>query len=282
MAFKAVALPRLMQARSDVITKEVRTARMGIFHPGATWDNQRLPGRPLSRANDHSCLEAVATSLMQQDVRQTMTIPTIKFVAKYDRVPLKKTWMNGCPSAVSLIATRSGPTVKQRVMAIRKPKAAFGPTVHIIALGIVIEASWSSSDMCTEQSYPIKAVNGAVNPIIDESPVVGQPPLFSKWNRTSDAFPRGARTHIGMNTAKKPARWRIKIQPSTKGSRTARKVLKKMAKTMMPMVSKVACHASKPYVSSFSAMRPWMMPPTMKATEARNTCQPTAQSQPVV
>ncbi|RYF37810.1 MAG: hypothetical protein EOO38_25690, partial [Cytophagaceae bacterium] len=55
----------------------------------------------------------------------------------------------------------------------------------------------------------------------------------------------------------------------------ARKVLKKMAKTMMPMVSKVACHASKPYVSSFSAMRPWMMPPTMKATDARNTCQPT-------
>jgi hypothetical protein len=147
---------------------------------------------------------------------------------------------------------------------------------------VPLPRTFQNLHICTEQSYPIKAVSGAVSPIIDESPVVGQPPLFSKLSRTSEAFPRGESTHIGMNTAKNPAKCKIKMQPSTKGSRTARKVLKKMAKTMMPMVRRVACHAWKPYVSSFRAMRPWMIPPTMKATEARNTCQPTAQSQPVV
>jgi hypothetical protein len=44
--------------------------------------------------------------------------------------------MKGWPIGVSLMATRSGPTVKQSVIAIRKPKAAFGPTVHMIALGM--------------------------------------------------------------------------------------------------------------------------------------------------
>lgn len=144
------------------MTRDVKTARIGMFQPGATCESHRLAGRPLSRANDQSCLEAVATSLIQHEVRQTMTMPTMKFVARYDRVPLKKTydtlditdaksialkytWMKGWPIGVSLIAVKSGPTVKQSVIAMRKPKAAFGPTVHMIALGIVIDASWSSS-----------------------------------------------------------------------------------------------------------------------------------------
>lgn len=46
------------------------------------------------------------------------------------------TWRKGWPKGVSLIATRSGPTVKHSVIAIRKPNAAFGPTVHMIALGM--------------------------------------------------------------------------------------------------------------------------------------------------
>ena len=92
----------------------------------------------------------------------------------------------------------------------------------------------------------MRAVSGAVSPIIEDKPVVGQPPLFSKFNRTSDAFPRGDNTHIGMKTAKNPAKCRIRMQPSTKGSRTARNVLKKMAKSMTAIVSRVACHASKP------------------------------------
>jgi hypothetical protein len=143
IALRAVVLPRLMQARSEVMTREVKTARIGMFQPGATCESQRLAGRPLSRANDQSCLEAVATSLMQQDVRQTMTMPTMKFVARYERVPLKKTWMKGWPIGVSLIASRSGPTVKQSVIAIRNPKAALGPTVHMIALGMARVSSVS-------------------------------------------------------------------------------------------------------------------------------------------
>lgn len=70
----------------------------------------------------------------------------------------------------------------------------------------------------------MSAVRGAVNPIIAERPVVGQPPLFSKFSKTSEAFARGESTHIGMNTAKKPAKCKIKMQPSTKGNRTAKKV----------------------------------------------------------
>lgn len=38
-----------------------------------------------------------------------------------------------------------GPPTKQSVMAMRKPRRAFGPTVHMIALGIVREASCNSS-----------------------------------------------------------------------------------------------------------------------------------------
>ena len=36
IAFKAVVEPRLMQARRDVITRDVSTARIGMFQPGAT------------------------------------------------------------------------------------------------------------------------------------------------------------------------------------------------------------------------------------------------------
>lgn len=92
----------------------------------------------------------------------------------------------------------------------------------------------------------MRAVSGAVSPIIEDKPVVGQPPLFSKLSRTSDALPRGDNTHIGTKTAKNPAKCKMRIQPSTNGSRTARNVLKKMAKSMIAIVSRVACHASKP------------------------------------
>lgn len=52
MAFKAVEEPRLMQARREVMMKEMRTERRGMFQPGATWDIQVEPGTPLSRAKD--------------------------------------------------------------------------------------------------------------------------------------------------------------------------------------------------------------------------------------
>lgn len=107
IALRAVVEPRFMQASSDVMMKEMRTDRNGMFQPGVTWvqiisskevlqdSTGRLTcaiqpenGKPLSLANDHSCREAVATSLMQHEVKQTTTMDTMALVAAKDRVPL--------------------------------------------------------------------------------------------------------------------------------------------------------------------------------------------------
>lgn len=45
---------------------------------------------------------------------------------------------------------------------------------------------------------------GASRPIIDESPVLDQPPKLVNSSRTSDALARGAMTQSGMMIAKKP------------------------------------------------------------------------------
>ena len=138
--------------------------------------------------------------------------------------------MNGCPVGVFKTASAS-PSVKIRVTAMRKPKAALGPTVHMMAFGMVIDASWSSSLIWTEQSYPMRAVMGVVRPIIAESPVEGQPPLLEKFKMTFSGCARGASTQSGINTAQKPARWRMSTHPSTNGRRTAKTVLNTIAKT---------------------------------------------------
>lgn len=46
-----------------------------------TRDNSEENGRPLSRAKDHICLDAVATSLMALDVKVTMRTVHITLVA---------------------------------------------------------------------------------------------------------------------------------------------------------------------------------------------------------
>jgi hypothetical protein len=95
MAFKAVESPRLMQASKELTTTETKTARTGTFHPGVTLlvsqiqvliqiqltcDSQFEPGKPLSRAKDQICLDAVATSLMQQETSNIMTIAVMALV----------------------------------------------------------------------------------------------------------------------------------------------------------------------------------------------------------
>ena len=97
----------------------------------------------------------------------------------------------------------------------------------------------------TEQSYPMRAVNGAVSPIIADRPVVGQPPLLVNVSKAVFAVARGAITQRGMTTARNPAKCSIKTQPSIKGSLTASKVLKKIANKIAPMVSNVACQRWK-------------------------------------
>jgi hypothetical protein len=131
--------------------------------------------------------------------------------------------MKGYPVGVVKILSTS-PRVKIKVTAMIKPIVAFSATDHIIAFGNVAEASLISSavvcnhtsgigicseeggspHICTEQSYPSKQLNGEERPIMADKPVLGQPPLLVKVRRTSYAFPRGARTHRGIMTAKRP------------------------------------------------------------------------------
>jgi len=76
-------------------------------------------------------------------------------------------------------------------------------------------------------------------------------------------------TQRGITIAKTPQTCRPRRIPSIKGSLTARNVLKRMALKMMAMVIRVPCHLWGTYDSSLSAIRPWMMPLTMKQTPAR-------------
>ena len=80
MALRAVEDPRLMQARRELMKNERHTARSGIFNPGGTTARKSEKGRPLSRANDQTCLEAVATSLTQQDETSMITHAVMAFV----------------------------------------------------------------------------------------------------------------------------------------------------------------------------------------------------------
>jgi len=98
IAAKATDEPRLMSEMSEVIVMETMTAGRGMFQPGETcytvsWrfcahtsigltrDSQGEPGKPLSRANDQICLDAVATSLIQQAVKRTIISAVMVFAA---------------------------------------------------------------------------------------------------------------------------------------------------------------------------------------------------------
>src|SRR5436190_13370462 len=101
MANRATVEPILIKERRIVTPRETRTALRGMFQPGVTWirlahtdqngpqnrnwfltyDNDPEKGSPPSRAKDHNCLEAVATSLMVQAVSVTMRIVTMAYVA---------------------------------------------------------------------------------------------------------------------------------------------------------------------------------------------------------
>jgi hypothetical protein len=74
MALSATYDPMLIMLSKVLITTETNTAFSGMFQLSGTWESHFEHGRPLSRANDQSCLEAVATSLIQADVSITTMI----------------------------------------------------------------------------------------------------------------------------------------------------------------------------------------------------------------
>ena len=80
MALSATYDPMLIMLNKVLMTTETKTALSGMFQLSGTCDSHFEHGRPLSRANDQSCREAVATSLMQADVSMT-TIIIVMMVA---------------------------------------------------------------------------------------------------------------------------------------------------------------------------------------------------------
>ena len=60
MAFSAVDDPRLIQASSEVMTKEMSTARMGMFQPGETCGGVSIIGLPHLRSRTSYVANEVA------------------------------------------------------------------------------------------------------------------------------------------------------------------------------------------------------------------------------
>ena len=94
MAFRAAAEPRLRRAMTIPNPMETETALSGMFQPGATYNGlvsgvwlevDELPtfcncgekGKPLSRAKDQICRDAVAISLMTAEMRVMITMATM-------------------------------------------------------------------------------------------------------------------------------------------------------------------------------------------------------------
>ncbi|KAL8641135.1 MAG: hypothetical protein Q9228_002017 [Teloschistes exilis] len=101
-------------------------------------------GTPLSRANDHNCLDVVAVSFKQQHVSAMIMIVTMTSAAALLLVALKKSWMKGYRVGVSTMRERS-PRQKHMVTAMMKPMAPLSHTDHMIDIGIVRPASSTSS-----------------------------------------------------------------------------------------------------------------------------------------
>ena len=88
----------------------------------------------------------------------------------------------------------TSPSVKLRVMAITKPSRALKPKADSMARGRVVEASLTSSLMCTAQSKPISERTGESSPTMKAVPELFQPPPLVKEVKTWWAGAVGART----------------------------------------------------------------------------------------
>lgn len=87
----------------------------------------------------------------------------------------------------------------------------------------------------------MSTLKGVVKPIIADRPVLDQPPSLLNSSKAVCAFARGAITQRGIMMAKKPAKWRMRTMPSTRGSCTANAVLKMMENEMAAIVRSVPC-----------------------------------------
>jgi len=73
-----------------VIVSDAKIGRAGRFLSGGTTTSQLGSEKPEPRTNDHSCWEAVATSLKQHARSMVTTVAVMIFVAAWLRVALWK------------------------------------------------------------------------------------------------------------------------------------------------------------------------------------------------
>ena len=114
IALKPATSPKLMQERMNESVTVVQTERRGVSRSRTyaiiksaakhssrgcgvkpTGSRKLAKGSPPSRANDHSCLLAVATSLINAEKKQRMIGTPIMTVAALLFVELRKSWTNG-------------------------------------------------------------------------------------------------------------------------------------------------------------------------------------------
>ena len=91
--------------------------------------------------------------------------------------------------------------------------------------------------MRTPQSEPSMERSNVDNPTMTDVPVeLHQPPLENS-RKTEWAVFLGVSTHRGIIIAQRPTIWMIRISPSTIGNFLARKVSRRMAKTVIAMTN---------------------------------------------
>jgi hypothetical protein len=87
----------------------------------------------------------------------------------------------------------------------------------------------------------MSAAEAADWPTMQAAPIDAQPPKFSNFPKTSEAEAFGAKTHRGMQMAKKPTMKATSMMPSNNGRCLAPKELKAIEKMPIAMVMRVYC-----------------------------------------
>ena len=87
----------------------------------------------------------------------------------------------------------------------------------------------------------MNAAEAADWPTMQAAPIDAQPPKFSKFPKTSEAGDFGAKTHRGMQMAKKPMTNPTSMTPSNNGRCLAPNELKAIEKTPTAIVMRVNC-----------------------------------------
>jgi hypothetical protein len=145
----------------------------------------------------------------------------------------------------------------------------------------------------------MNAAEAADCPTMQAAPIDAQPPKLSNFPNTSEAGAFGAKTHKGIQMAKKPTTKAASMTPSNSGRCLAPNELKAIAKTPTAMVMSVYClfqHFCQHRRNFMMKRKPYqtvgwyegfcvdamvrISEPAWYADEAMKACHPSAASQP--